>query len=240
MLKFNWFKNAWSDKLNQELLYTALKYIFAAYIMGVANELADVRGSLVSERVPPLPDVGFDIVPYFPSVLWIPDLLNKLALLLVIVRVLCSQRRRKLACVFMEIHITLMLLRCVCLPLTTFPASNPKCYNRLDARPHSIFIQPAFRILQPNGLSSCCHDLLFSGHAVVSVISALFIHDAGGAVWWRVAAWIGCVFGCLIIVATRIHYTADIVVAIIISYLVYLQWRGEVVHLFQPSRVLEV
>jgi len=232
--KFKLALNFAANRENLQLYHTTAKYLIAAYIMGVCNELSDLRGTLLSNRNKTLPDLGFDILPYSPSVVWLCDPLNKLALALVLARILRSQNKKLLACIFMDAHITMMLLRGVCLPWTTFPAAFPECYNRLTAKPDNIFIEPIKRMFRADGLSSWCHDLLFSGHAVVFVLVAMFLHDSGGAIWWRLIGWVGGLFGCLLLTITRQHYSIDIIVAIIITYLVYLQWRKEVIRLFQP------
>lgn len=203
--------------------------------MAVVAELADMRALLIDRRDQTLPDIGFDIVPYTPAALWLPDALNQLVLGVVIMRIFCSAKRKRLACAFMNLHITLMILRCMCVPLTTFPAASPSCYETFTAHPDHILVAPIKRFMQRGALSSSswCHDLLFSGHAVLFVISARFLHDSGGEIWWRIVGWLFGVVGCVLLVATRIHYTADIIVAIILSVLVYDRWREEIVSLFR-------
>jgi len=212
--------------------------VLAAYTMAVVNELADVRGLLVNDHDKTLPDIGFDVVPYTPGAVWLPDALNQLILAVVALRIFLGPQRKRVACAFMNLHMTLMLMRCLCLPFTTFPAASPACHGKYMARPDHILIVPIKRMLHSGGLSSWCHDLLFSGHAVLFVIAALFLHDAAGELWWRAVGWLTCVAGCLLLVSTRQHYTADVIVAILVSVLVYGRWRPEILELYrvEPGR----
>ena len=62
------------------------------------------------------------------------------------------------------------------------------------------------------------HDLLFSGHAssaLCGVLALTWHRGSGGARpgWGAVAAWAACVTQSLLIVASRRHYTVDVVVA---------------------------
>jgi hypothetical protein len=170
--------------------------------MGVTNELADARGTLISDLYVPLPDLGFDFLPYSPSIVWLPDLLIKLTLAVVFLRIFLSQARKRLACAFMEVHMSMMLLRCLTLPMTTFPAALPACIHKLSAKPDHILIEPIKRMFRPDALSSWCHDFLFSGHTVILVIAAMFLHDSGG-LFWRLTGW-GClIIGAVLLTATR-------------------------------------
>lgn len=211
------------------------------YAMAVIAELADIRGLLIGEQDRALPDIGFDVIPYTPSAVWVPDALNQLMLFIVILRIFCSVKRKRLACAFMNLHITLMILRCACMPFTTFPAPSPLCYQKYAERPDHILLVPIKRILERGvaSLSSWCHDLLFSGHTVFLIIGALFLHDSPGEIWWRIAGWSCSVSGCLMLIATRIHYTTDVIVAVILSVLVYDRWRDELLTLFraEPERL---
>ena len=54
-------------------------------------------------------DLGFDFVPHTPSLPWLPDLLIKCLACVLIVRIVQSPNRRRLACAFMEVHTYLVL-----------------------------------------------------------------------------------------------------------------------------------
>ena len=84
-------------------------------------------------------------------------------------------------------------------------------------------------------MSSWCHDLLFSGHTVFFTMAALFLHDSGGHWAWRVCGWIGASIGYFVILASRVHYSVDVTIAIIITSLVYLQWRVDIVRNFNKK-----
>merc|ERR1712062_1188 len=61
-----------------------------------------------------------------------------------------------------------------------------------------------------------CNDLLFSGHATVTVFVCLtFARHRGG--WITKALWISAVFTCLLMIAEGHHYSVDVIVSWVVS-----------------------
>lgn len=172
------------------------------------NELADARGTLIPEQFRPLPDLGFDFIPHVAGTVWVSDLLLKLLFAVTFLRVFMSQHRKRLACAFIEIHTCLMLLRSLTVPLTTFPASQPLCSYKLATKPEHFLIEPLKRMMQPDGMSSWCHDFLFSGHTIVFTIGGLFLNDSRGTLWWRAIGWFLSAAGVITLIMARYTYNS--------------------------------
>jgi hypothetical protein len=207
---------------------TVLRYLVTTYVMAMTNDLADARGALLPDKFQPLPDLGFDFVPQIPELARLVDPLLTALYAAVLLRIALSPtNRRELACAFVEMHMSLMLLRCLTVTLTTLPSPVTRCTYALKQKPALLFLEPLYHMVRPDGMLSWCHDMVFSGHTMFYTIAALFLHDARGH-WafrfWAYATLLGGVF-CLI--AARIHYSVDIGIALIIAVLFYLNNRHE-------------
>lgn len=223
-------------KTNSDVAKTLLRYLVAAYVMGATNDLADARGVLLPDRFEPLPDLGFDYLPFVPDAKHVADVFVTSMYAVVLVRVFISKYKNELFCLFIEMHICLMLLRSATVAMTTLPTPSMTCARRLQEKPGLVFLDPAVHFLKPGGMSSWCHDMLFSGHGMLYVIAALFLHDAGGYIVFPLIGWTLALVGTLCLIMSRMHYTVDVAIAIIIAYFVYLRSRREIVHLVDTER----
>jgi hypothetical protein len=99
----------------------------------------------------------------------------------------------------------LMAARAVSVAVTVFPPSDPLC-------------QADSLVLLHGG----CRDKMFSGHAAYMTLSALFLLEHPGR-----ARRSGLILAFLIalesvyLVAAREHFTADILIAIVVAFLLY-------------------
>jgi hypothetical protein len=64
-----------------------------------------------------------------------------------------------------------------------------------------------------------CYDKIFSGHMAIVVLFSLMYYSAG--IFNGVAFWLTTVSYGIFTIASRAHYTADVVLAFLITYLVY-------------------
>lgn len=99
---------------------------------------------------------------------------------------------------------SLQALRCVCFMVTILPES----YLKSSERP-----------LGQKILFGANHDLLFSGHIMHFYAPMLFLHSQGivWGGWWFMAKMMTAMIGMLI-VATRSHYTIDVLMAAACSH----------------------
>lgn len=231
-----------NPKTFRDVLFTAGRYLATIYVMAMVNDMADARGVLLPESSKPLPDLGHEIVPFWPETAPWTDTILIALYLLVIARCLMARRRYELICAFVDMHVLLMLIRCLTVTLTSMPAASPYCLTRLQTRPYPIMLNPLMKMIEPGGMRSWCNDLVFSGHTLVYMLASLFMTDAlssGGGHWLFTAAAYPLTFaGIFFLIAGRLHYSMDIFVAMTISTLVYLHFRPEIVVNFDDDMSL--
>jgi len=59
-------------------------------------------------------------------------------------------------------------------------------------------------------------DLWFSGHTANAFVIALATR--GGPLWLRAVAWLGVAFEIVLVLATRTHYTIDVLGGLFVGY----------------------
>lgn len=107
---------------------------------------------------------------------------------------------------FLRVYVAVMFVRAITMSVTILP--KDKHCTCLPEGDHLAWVT--------NG----CYDKNLSGHMALAVVASLVLYEAGaipGAVLVAANAW-----HAFIIVATRAHYTADVVLATFISLLAYL------------------
>jgi hypothetical protein len=230
-----------AKKTLSDALSSALRYVFALYVMALANDMSEVRGALLPEDAGVLPDVMFDLLPYTPELGKCIDMILIGLYAVVVAWSATFERRFDLICAFVDMHVLMILLRCLTVNATTLPASLPDCARQFVARnvkPYPLFINPLLRFA-PGGMSMGCHDLIFSGHTVVYTLASLFMYDvARDYRLLRLATHLLSLTGVVCLLASKMHYSIDVVVAVIIMFLVYLQWRPTVLALVNEERRL--
>jgi hypothetical protein len=207
----------------------------SAYAMSVVQILGDERmiATLEKQDVPPLPDIGLDLLPH---PVWWPkaaaDLtLNSFVVISLVACVISVWRHRQgmfLVLVYIRRLLWLFsfcyILRLVSLGGTTLPSSNTNCIIVKRALKDYIKTGPLILL----GKAQTCTDKLFSGHTSLASLLVWF--------WWVVFGtkrnrfekfvWRSYAFihGSGVFIASmmcRHHYTVDVVLAVIISTLVF-------------------
>ena len=123
------------------------------------------------------------------------------------------------ACLLLAIT---QFLRAAVVGVTTYPSPVAMCRGATDLR----------AIEQPCWIEIYCNDLMFSGHTAVNVVSAMLWSFSRVGVAWKVTWWALVLAACGISVITRDHYSADVLVALIITVLVGLLRRGSITAAF--------
>jgi hypothetical protein len=119
----------------------------------------------------------------------------------------------------------IVTIRSVIMISTVLPATDPTC-------------TPDQFIIMRGG----CRDKMFSGHVAYSWLAARVIHwmvngmahrcrDKDMNSWIQTSLWLLCGLECLLLVAARSHYTADVLVGILAAEHAYLKYC-------LPSRLL--
>ena len=129
------------------------------------------------------------------------------------------------ACLFLAI---LQFLRAAIVGVTTYPSPVGTC------RLHSSGVD-FDSVPQPCWIEICCNDLMFSGHTACNVASAMIWSFSRAPIMLKVFWWVFVLAACAVSVVTRDHYSADVVVALVITVLVGLLRRENIEEAFGHS-----
>jgi len=90
----------------------------------------------------------------------------------------------------------------------------------------SYFVETTFRMLMPGNIT--CGDMVFSGHTMLMILFALTFHTYHKRTerYWalngvKTFVWALCAIGLLSILATRLHYTIDVLLGMYLSLTVW-------------------
>ncbi|CAA0836337.1 Phosphatidylinositol\\x3aceramide inositolphosphotransferase 2 [Striga hermonthica] len=204
------------------LLAEKWKYILGGLICQYIHGLA-ARGVHYFHRPgPTLQDVGFFLLPelgqdrayisetvftfvFLSFVLWTfhPFILKNKKIYTVLIW--CRVLAFLVACQF---------LRIITFYSTQLPGPNYHCREgsklaRLPP-PESIF---EVLLIVPKGVLYGCGDLIFSSHMIFSLVFVRTYHKYGTRSFVKQVAWLIVIIQSLLIVASRKHYTVDVIVA---------------------------
>merc|ERR1711920_534669 len=130
---------------------------------------------------------------------------------------------------FFVIYGTLCMMRSVTVISTSLPDSSEKCrlatptgnlpsgaFGWTDISIKTVLIR-SFKLLVPSEIT--CGDMVFSGHTMLMVMCAMTWHTyykwvPGSINYVKVTIWIITIFGLMIIIWVRMHYTLDVILAL--------------------------
>jgi len=160
-----------------------------------------------------LPDLGFQILPVMDrQETTIPNSMLLVALIGAVLRCLFHDKGITIIRRFLFIHGTTALLRCICLVATSYPDPSRLCNGYTPPETQSLFWQQT--VIHTGFLT--CGDLMFSGHTLVYILIAMLWHKYFSLVE-KLIMWAMMLFSCVSLVATRMHYTDDVLIAIYIA-----------------------
>eukprot|EP01127_Copromyxa_protea_P004434 TRINITY_DN14296_c0_g1_i1.p1 TRINITY_DN14296_c0_g1~~TRINITY_DN14296_c0_g1_i1.p1 ORF type:complete len:330 (+),score=36.79 TRINITY_DN14296_c0_g1_i1:67-1056(+) len=213
-------------------------FLVCLYTNSVMQVFTEKR-ALANPREP-IMDLGFDILHPLPGQREYADLFVVFYCVASFVRFMPTYMRWTFLRRFLFFYGALLLLRSATIILTILP--NP--YEGCDSGELGSPFYEALRIMV--GRLVTCSDMLFSGHTVNLTVCALswhfysrvapiFYFSQVSKAWESQAAFIGATFlwitrvivwgsacvGYYFIIATRLHYTDDVVIGL---YLTFLLW----------------
>ncbi|GFZ02244.1 inositol phosphorylceramide synthase 2 [Actinidia rufa] len=217
------WKRFWAEVTTEiNLLIENWKYLLAGLICQYIHGLA-ARGVHYFHRPgPTLQDVGFFLLPelgqekayisetvfnfvFISFFLWTfhPFLLKSKRIYTVLLW--C----RVLACL-----VACQILRIVTFYSTQLPGPNYHCRegSKLATLPHPDNAVEVL-LIAPRGILYGCGDLIFSSHMIFSLVFVRTYQKYGMQRFIKQCAWLIVVIQSLLIIASRKHYTVDIVVA---------------------------
>ncbi|MCD7472908.1 Phosphatidylinositol:ceramide inositolphosphotransferase 1 [Datura stramonium] len=205
------------------LLADKWKYILGGLIFQYIHGLAARGVHYIHRPGPTLHDVGFFLLPelgqakgyisetvftilFLSFVLWTSHpfifKIKKIYTVLIWCRVLAFLA----ACQF---------LRIITFYSTQLPGPNYHCRegSKLATLPPPNSVLEVLLINFPRGVLYGCGDLIFSSHMIFSLVFVRTYHKYGTQRFIKLCAWLAVIAQSFLIVASRKHYTVDVVVA---------------------------
>ncbi|KAG8647708.1 phosphatidylinositol:ceramide inositolphosphotransferase 1 isoform X2 [Manihot esculenta] len=118
-------------------------------------------------------------------------------------------------CVFLSFVLASQFLRIVTFYSTQLPGPNYHCRegSKLARLPHPESFLEVLLINFPRGIVFGCGDLIFSSHMIFTLVFVLTYQKYGTQRFVKQLGWLISVVQSLLIIASRKHYTVDVVVA---------------------------
>lgn len=183
------------------LLFSAISYINGLFAINLVNSI---------RTQPTLPDIGFSILPQISAMY--PNMLFIISFIYFCFRFIRRDNIDALIKLLWCMTI-LFTLRLITFTVTTVPPATTFCYARND---NSTIEWNVFNILLSKDDNTCI-DYMFSGHTIYFMILLLFVLNFSQSIVEKIFCSIHTLFSILSIISGRIHYTVDVVVAIIIT-----------------------
>eukprot|EP00294_Goniomonas_avonlea_P004286 CAMPEP_0114550744 /NCGR_PEP_ID=MMETSP0114-20121206/6231_1 /TAXON_ID=31324 /ORGANISM="Goniomonas sp, Strain m" /LENGTH=275 /DNA_ID=CAMNT_0001735527 /DNA_START=20 /DNA_END=847 /DNA_ORIENTATION=- len=202
----------------------------------------------VPEPLPPLPDLGFDIIPKATGTFYPADLVTTSVTAVAIVFGLREGLRAHIPNVrlMIMVYAILLNLRTITIIVTTLPI----CYEHGPCREMHLPLQSrivtalAYAFALGFGVPGVvqCGDYIFSGHTTyIWLITLHFIRVTKVGRLYQTLLYIWACLGSCAIIAFRRHYTIDVVLGIIVTCFVWdaIFARLELVQLRGPQNLLD-
>ncbi|XP_073044477.1 phosphatidylinositol:ceramide inositolphosphotransferase 2-like isoform X2 [Primulina eburnea] len=116
--------------------------------------------------------------------------------------------------IFLSFFLACQILRIITFYSTQLPGPNYHCRegSKFATLPRPDNMVEVLLIV-PQGLLFGCGDLIFSSHMIFSLVFVRTYHKYGTQRFLKQCAWLIVVIQSLLIIASRKHYTVDVVVA---------------------------
>jgi hypothetical protein len=187
-----------------KLLHILLFYTITGYM----NEFATLNIYNPLYNRPPLIDFGFKYLPI------IPVSYSTYSLIGIIIYFFIKFRRRFdiIGDAFWLLGV-LFIFRMVAFSVTLVPPATTNCDVRHPGDPIRWNVVKSLI----NDKDTACSDYMYSGHALHIIILSLYIYKYSISKMERICTSICVILSLLFIICGRIHYTTDVVVAILVG-----------------------
>ncbi|KAF9355578.1 hypothetical protein BGX26_006389 [Mortierella sp. AD094] len=217
-------RGPWNRFVNSELGRTFFSLVFFAIVcigMAFCNQFSDHRWVETDYTKIYLEDRGFDIFPVQKSITPANIFVMTSVVFTVIGMALICPDWTARAIVIRRVFWTVGILsvyRALTLSVTTMPTPKRDCVPATE-RGFGPMFWIALQMIP--GTIEACTDDIFSGHTVFMVTSAIQWRLYCKNKWITYFSYIYITIGLYFVIATRLHYTVDVVLAIFITYAVW-------------------
>lgn len=200
--------------MNQPHMVSLTSAFIVYLLMGYVNQFAAENQVYHNINEPPLYDRGHNLMPRIDKIF--PDIGLMVVAVYFIIR-WCIPYPNVLIN-YLWIVSLLFIGRVILLSVTQLPPAIPGCSTvKKGDKFH-------FKLLREKWIS--CIDYMFSGHTLHCVLIALFTMYLSTHALEKGIIVIATLIEIVLIIASRIHYTSDVLVATLISILVFFAWPG--------------
>ena len=221
----------------ERTFYALLFFAFCVIIMVIFQLISDwlfERSLSQNKEIASLPldDRILHWIPDLTKISRLPDYLVQAFLVLtVIFNVLLRDRKGNLlkfgGLVMLRRMLFIMgfiyFLRAFCFFVTALPNPRPQCQLQYPTGYWTNYIVLVVKIL--TGQIASCTDNIFSGHTSMAIICLLTFHLYQSRIWVIIGAYVIAFCTIFAILATHLHYTVDVLIAIIVSSSIYLSYH---------------
>jgi len=205
----------------------SLCYLVAAIGAVIGVSFVSYNRRVVNPQDQLLPDLFQQYWPYgVASSLW-PNLMVALIIIFAIVLICAMMNDQRLILMLLGEYCVLLgtalFLRTITIFWTSYPDPDPSCAGA-DPNPTAADV-----------IWYSCGSLMFSAHTSILLMSGFIIHEAvlvkrkkqwDWVVWFTIfACQVYVIAGALGVLAARLHWTADVIVAIENGYLVVIAYK---------------
>lgn len=180
----------------------------------------------------PLDDRILDWIPDWTRIPHLPDyLLQGFLLLAIVFNVMLRDRKGNLlkfgGLVLLRRVLFIIgfiyFLRAFCFSVTALPNPRAHCQMQYPTGYWTNYIVLMVKILTSQVTS--CTDNIFSGHTSMVIVCLLTFHMYQSRIWVILCAYVIALCTIFSILATHLHYTVDVLVAVIVSSSIYLSYH---------------
>ncbi|CAM8967934.1 unnamed protein product [Rhodiola kirilowii] len=194
------WKRLWAEVTTElNLLAESWKYLLAGLIFQYIHGLAARSIHYFHRPGPLLQDVGFYLLPWtFHPFIFKSKRIYTVTIWCRVLAFLCASQ----------------FLRIITFYSTQLPGPNYHCREGSERAtlPRPDHIIDAF-IIVPRGIIYGCGDLIFSSHMIFTLVFVRTYNKYGARRFIKICSWLVAVAQSLLIIASRKHYTVDVVVA---------------------------
>ncbi|KAF9138322.1 hypothetical protein BGX30_009278 [Mortierella sp. GBA39] len=214
-------RSLWDRAINSEVGRLVCSFVFFAVIcigMAFCNQFSDHRFVKTNYTDIYLEDRGFDIFPAQQDIAPANTfVMTSVVFTLIGIAILCPSWQTRIIVLRRVFWVVgaLSVLRATTLSVTTMPTPKHGC-KPATATGFGEMFWIALQMIP--GTVQACTDDIFSGHTVFMVTCAiqwrLYMRNS----WIKYVSFIYITIGLYFVIATRLHYTVDVVLAIFITY----------------------
>ncbi|EFJ40981.1 hypothetical protein VOLCADRAFT_84244 [Volvox carteri f. nagariensis] len=209
--------------------------IVMQYVHGIFTQLAH---RMHQPQVEPLHDVGFDLTPELgPDNHWVSETIFGLGFAMFVLWTFSPflRKDKRFYTVVLWTRLLMVLVVCQALRIVTFSVTQlpgPSFHCRANApsarRPWPAHWSGHLVVDVGRQVSKSCGDLIFSSHTTFILTGILAYNEYGFLRAMKAMSWLLGVVLSILIVASRKHYTVDVIIAWytvpLVFYMMYRRW----------------